>query len=155
MADSSIAQLTRALVDGNRHERAVAAIHLGELGASEALERLTALVSDPDPIVSIAAIYACWRLGVEDVDLLPIIYAVSSGAEELVQQAAQTIEAIGNDLLPTLLMLVQEGGEPALLALDLMLEVGTAQAREAVEQLPSINPAVSQRAAAVLADWDE
>lgn len=155
MTEDSVESLLLALASTNRHERAFAAIKLGEKGVESALPKLRALVDEDDDIVAMAGMYACRQLGEDRTSIKRFISALRSGEEEIVQQAVHTICRLGTFMVPKLKSLLHEPPETAMLALELLGEIGGDEARQAVFELRTDDERVRGLAEELLEDWDD
>lgn len=155
MSSTSVPGLIRSLVSADRHERAQASILLGKQGVTSALGELRVLVDDDDPIVALAGMFACWKLGEDRLSMDRLLSAFKSGDEELVQQAVCTVYAIGVPLIPRLTPLLNQSPEDAMLALKLLDEIGGPEALQAIQAVRSADKEVSALVEEILGDWDD
>lgn len=155
MSSESVPALIRSLGSADRHERAQAAILLGKRQATSALGELRALVEDEDPIVALAGMFACWKLGEDRISMDRLLSAFKSGDEALVQQAVQTICAIGVPLIPRLTPLLSQSTENAMLALKLLEEIGGAEALHAIQAVQPADKEMSELVEEILEDWED
>jgi len=147
--------LIRSLGSKDRHERAQAAIQLGEQRATSALGSLRDLVDDDAPIVAVAAMFACWKLGEDRISTERLLSAFKSDDEALVQQAVQTVSAIVPPLIPRLTPLFSQSSADAMLALKLLEEVGGSEALQVIQAVRPKDEGVRKLVEEILEDWDD
>ncbi len=153
MVDST-AELFDLLESDNRHARAVAAIQLGQSGVTKALPQIRPLVSDSDDIIAFAAMYACWLLGEDRISIDRLVMALDSEDEEVIQQVAQTITAIGDFLVPKLEALIKQSPKMAIHSLNLLEEIGGPTALTAIKSVESNDQEVTELINEIVEDWD-
>lgn len=153
MPDSSSEWLD-SLRSKDRDVRAEACLRLAENEVGEALPELRRMTADQDPIVAVAAAYACWKLGGDDLPAGPFVAALESGDEAAVQQAVHTACAAGAAIVPALAPLLDAPRQRALLVVELLDDVGGAQAEAALRRMKNPDDAVRARVEDVLDDWE-
>ena len=150
------ARLRRSLRSGDRHERAEAAVQLAYAGDSDALEELKALTSDPDDLVAVSALFACWQLGQRTFGLERAAAALASDDEEIVQAAVHALCEMGGEVLPALVSLLEAGSPHAPEILRILADIGGDRARETVQRTAAAkDPSLAQIARDVLDEWEE
>ncbi len=152
---SSRTTLMQSLASNNRYQRATAAIELGKRRIRQALPELRRLTTDSDDIVAIAAMYACWELGEDLISIERIVAALESDSEEDVQQAVETVGAIGEPFVAKLAPLLMQSPDRARLALKLLDEIGGPEARRLVQFMRSDDPDVAALVREILDDWED
>jgi hypothetical protein len=112
-------------------------------------------VDDDDPLVALAGMFACWKLGEERLSMDRLLSAFKSDDEELVQQAVHTVCAIGGPLIPRLTPLLSRSPEDAMLALKLLEEIGGPEALQAIQAVQPADKEMSALVEEILEDWDD
>lgn len=154
--DAPVELLLKSLRSDSRHARAVAAVELGRRGAREALPELEVLLDDPDDLVAVAAMFANWLLGAEDVPLDRAAASLASDDEEEVQAAVHALCEMGESALPRLVGLLQARSPHAPQILRVLGDIGGHRARASVERAAeSSDPDIAERARIVLDEWEE
>lgn len=154
--DPSVEPILESLRSDNRHERAVAAVELGRRGAGEALPELEVLLDDPDDLVAVAAMFATWLLGSEEVRVDRAAASLASEDEEEVQAAVHALCEMGESALPGLIGLLEADSPHAPQILRILGDIGGHRARASVERAAeSSDPDIAERARNVLDDWEE
>ena len=149
-------RLRPSLRDGDRHERAEAAVALGNAGDSDALDELKALTGDADDLVAVSALFACWQLGSRPVVLHRAAAALASADEDTVQAAVQALCAMGEEIVPGLVSLLQAGSPHASEILRILGDIGGDDARETVQRAAaSTDPSLAEIARNVLDEWED
>lgn len=154
--DRNIAGMRRALHSANRHERAQAAIELGNEGDRDALDDLRSMANDPDDIVAVSAIFGCWQLGDTTLPLDRAVASLASADEEKVQMAVQALCTMGAAVVPKLVKLLEAGSPFAPSIVRILGDIGGPKSRKALERIThSGDPPLADAAHAVLADWSD
>ncbi len=104
----NLSELRAELHGRDRHRRATAAIQLGQLGDRQSIDQLLNLSNDPDDLVAVAAMYACWQLGIDAVAIDRMVAALASSDEELVQESVFALCDMGESIVPKLTNLLGE-----------------------------------------------
>jgi len=152
--DPEIARLQLALRSKNRHEQAQAAVELGSRGDRESLNNLKAMVNDPDDLVAVSAMFACWQLGEDALVMERLAASLASADEECVQLTVQALSTMGAAVVPKLVTLLDANSPHGPQILRILGDIGGAKAREAVERFAAAgNKSVAEVARAVLDDW--
>ena len=146
--------LVSSLESKDINERAVAAIELGKCGYIEALPKLRAIAVEDEDITALAGMYACWRLGEDNVSIKRIISMLDSSDEALVQQAVHTASAIGQDLVPKVKQFLDEGNKPNNSVLHLLEEIGGDEALHLIRSVDRSDPQLAQEIDDILLDWE-
>ncbi len=145
--------LLEALEKGDRHERAAAAVELGQRGVEEAGPALEAMLDDTDDLVAITALFGAWNLGREDVPVERAAAGLASPDEEIMQTAVHVICEMGEGAVPGLLALLQSSSPHSQQIVRILGDVGGAQAREELERLSrSDDPELAATASSALED---
>ena len=150
-----IATLRRALFSDNRHERAQAAIQLGQNQDRDSVARLRDLASDPDDLVAIAAMFGAWQLDVDVVTIERMVAALSSDDEELVQESVFALCEMGEAMVPRLTALLDAHTADANAILRVLADIGGDKAFAAISILKSDNPDIASTIEELLDDWEE
>jgi HEAT repeat protein len=154
--DPDIVRLRRALHSANRHERAQAAVELGNQGDRVSLDELRGMANDPDGIIAVSAIFGCWQLGDTTLPVDRAAASLASADEEEVQLAVQALCAMGAAVVPGLMKLLDAGSPHALFIVRILGDIGGPESRKAVERITrSGDPSLADAARAVLADWSD
>ncbi|MDK1032612.1 MAG: HEAT repeat domain-containing protein, partial [Planctomycetia bacterium] len=95
-------EIMRSLDDNDRDVRAEAALALGRVGETAALDRLSRLLNDPDSGVRREAAQALGMIGDERA-LEPLLEAIGGNAEEVRHAAAKALGQVGGDASKSLL----------------------------------------------------
>ena len=150
-----IATLRRALFSDNRHERAQAAIQLGQNQDRDSVARLRDLASDPDDLVAIAAMFGAWQLDADVVNIERMVAALSSDDEELVQESVFALCEMGEAMVPRLTALLDAHTADANAILRVLADIGGDKAFAAISGFKSDNPDIASTIEELLDDWEE
>lgn len=145
----------RALESTNPDECATAAVELGAAGATSALPKLRLLTTHASDIVAIAAMYACWQLGEDRIDIDRLVTALGSDSEEVVQETIQAVSGIGAALVDRLAPILSESPAKAALALRALDEIHAPAAKDAIRALGTKDRDLSDLRRDVLDDWED
>ncbi len=149
-------RLRPSLRHGDRHERAEAAVNLGYAGDPDALDELKAMAGDPDDLVAVSALFGCWQLGARDVALDRAAAALASADEDTVQAAVQALCEMGEEVVPSLVSLLEAGSPYTPEILRILGDIGGDRAREIVQRAAdSTDPSLAEIAAGVLDEWED
>ena len=154
MKDPKISKLRRLLTSIDRHERACAAIELGKNGEPRLLEEIKPLTTDPDDLVAIAAIYGCWKLGAEPIDLERIVAGLASKEEEVMQEAVEALCDIGSLAVPGLKKMLSDDSPFSTEILEILGDIGGDESYAVVSEFQSDDPELQAVAKEVLEDWE-
>ncbi len=151
-----VRRLLKALDKGDRHDRAEAAVELGQLGVQKARPALEAMLDDSDDLVAVAAIYATWVLGGEEVPIERAAASLASADEEVVQAAVQALCEIGDGAVPGLLALLGSSSPYSRQILHILGDIGGEQARAVLERFSrSGDQDLAEAAGEALEDWED
>ena len=150
-----LAKLRKMLRSKNRHERAEAAIALGQSGVSELLPEVEELIKEKNGVVSVAGMYASWLLAGRGIDVKRLIDIVLDGEEEEVQMVVQIVSSIGEPLVDEMSHCLGGSEAEATIALKLLDEIGGTKARKVVEGFQAVSPEATRLKEKLLAEWDE
>ncbi len=127
-------RLLKTLEEGDRHDRAEAAVELGRQGVEEALPALEALLDNADDLVAVAAGFGAWSLGRDDVPIERAAAALASPDEEVMQAAVHVLCEMGDGAVPGLLALLDSGSPYSERIVRILGDIGGA-GLEALERL--------------------
>jgi HEAT repeat protein len=154
--DAEMARLRRALASDNRQERAQAVVEAGDSNAQEMRTELQELLGDPDDLVAISAMFACWRLGHEHVPIQRAVAALASPDEETVMAAVHALGEMGAAAVPKLVELLDTDSQHACHVVRILGDIGGQRSLEAVQKAAaSANAELADAARAVLDDWED
>lgn len=148
-----VRRLLESLEEGDRHDRAEAAAELGQRGVQEARPALEALLDDPDDLVAVAAIYATWSLGGEEVPVARAAASLASADEEVMQAAVHALCEMGDAAVPGLLALLESSSPYSKQILRVLGDIGGDEARRELERFSrSADPDLAEAATEALED---
>jgi hypothetical protein len=150
-----LAELRKMLRSKNRHERAEAAIALGQSGVIELLPEVEELIKEEEGVVAVAGMYASWQLAGRGIDVKRLIDIVLGGEEEEVQMVVQVVSSIGEPLVEEMSHCLGGAEAEAMIALELLDEIGGTKARRVVEEFPAVSPEAMRLKEKLLAEWHE
>ncbi|MGJ8696035.1 MAG: hypothetical protein ACSHYF_06940 [Verrucomicrobiaceae bacterium] len=154
MNSELVAGLRGMLRSTNRHERAEAAIGLGQAGVEDILPELEELIKEDDGVVSVAGMYATWLIAGRGVEVRRMIDFVLSGEEEVIQMVVEVVSSIGEPLVEELGRCLEGAEEEVMVALELLDEAGGNKARQVVEEFAGKSPEAVGLREKLLAEWD-
>ena len=143
-----------AMENADPQARALALIELGQGGAPDALAECQKFRNDPDAFVALAAEYVCWMLGDRALNSARLLAALKSDDEALIQQAVETVTAMGAPLVPVLTPLLDAPAVDARLILNVLEEIGGPEAYAAVANAKLSDPSDQELAAEILDEWE-
>jgi HEAT repeat protein len=155
---AEVLRLRTALATGDRHDRAMAAIALGQHGVSphglrEARLELEKLLEEEDDLVAVAALYALWKLGGEGLAFDRLARGLASPDEETVQASVEASSRMGAAVVPELVALVDAGSPHSVQILRALGDIGGPRACAALERFRhSTDADLAAAAAAALED---
>ena len=155
-SNPDIVRLRRAIQNADRHERAQAAVELGNQGDRDSLDDLRAMANDPDDVVAVSAIFGCWQLGDTTLPVERVVASLASADEEEVQLAVQALCNMSTAVVPKLVKLLDVGSPYALSIVRILGDIGGRASRNALERTThSDDPSLADAARKVLADWSD
>jgi HEAT repeat protein len=154
--DNEIGQLRQALHSKDRHERAEAAIELGSRGDEDSLGLLCDMRNEPDDLVAVSAVYACWQLGDQSPSLRRVVANLAAEDEENVQLAVQVLCEMGESAVPKLVELLKADSPHASHVLRILGDIGGPASLAAVRRVArSENSELVEIAQDLLDDWED
>lgn len=144
---SDPAQLRQGLDSEDRHERAWAAVALGQIGDAEALSKLESLAEGADDLVAVAASYAASLVGEAPRGVSRMAAALASEDEETVQLAVHALSDLGGVVVPALERELAAAPRAKLEIVRLLSEMDLDAAQHALERAARSSDADVARAA--------
>ena len=142
-----VARLRRSLNSEDRHERAWAAVGLGQAGDVEALVELESLAEDADDLVAVAASFAASRVGKTPRGVPRMAAALASEDEETMQLAVHALCELGGGVVDALESELAAGSPAKLEIVRVLSEMEGDAARRALERAAaSSDPDVARAA---------
>ncbi len=148
-------QLIDALESDDVHQQAAAAVRLGQLRVTEALDMLQPLCNSREPAVALAAMFACWEMGEDRIDAERLATALAARSETTQQFAAHFVTAVGARLVARLTPMLEGAGDRASAILCALDDIHTREARQAVVQAQLREPELDLQRQEILKDWGE
>jgi len=151
-----IARLRKSLSSENRHERAQAVLEAGQCNTETMLMELSQVLNDPDDLVAIAAMTACWWLGEKQTPIDRAVNALATQDEEVVMAAVHALGEMGETQVPKLVELLDRNSSTAHQIVQILGDIGGDSSLLAVRKAAN-SPDIDLAAAArrVLEEWED